>query len=489
MKKFNKLIIAIIGIVFSMNVHAQFFDLTTGTDGAGGVGTIGTNDPIWTMQLPGGGGFGPVTISTGVLQSGGTTFPNAYVQDNCGQWISPWVNGANNIVSGPGTPGIFTYQMQFSIDQCVINPTALLDLNFMAADNAIVAVRVNGVAQTIPGGITHLVPGSMTSAPAVVNGVNTIQVDVNNWGSYTALQLCGGITISGSASAPTNLDCCSTLAGEVLSWSPVAGAIGYQVEIVYNDPECCPHSEAPYKEEYNVGTNVLIINPTSCYSWRVRAILSGNCFSDWSEKNCGCSQPPSHCKIPEKLDCKIIENGTLLSWAAISGASSYEVEVNYNDPACCESDELPYTGVYTTTTNSFTVPNSSLCFSWRVRTICEDGSKSDWTGLKCSCNGFLFKSTMGENSEKKRVNEVMTSLDPNPASNFITISIVNPTETLKSNTCEFVIVDLSGATALTESINLNESKRVNIGQLKPGMYICKVLAEGRVVSTEKFVVK
>ncbi|KAA5532406.1 hypothetical protein F0919_16580 [Taibaiella lutea] len=221
MKKINFIIaMMLMGLFLPMSAGAQIFNLTTGT------GAIGTNDPIWTLKLPGG-TFNPVRISTGVLQNGSTTYPNTYVHNNCGRWISPWLNAANNIIPTPGTTGIFTYRMQFTVDNCVINPTAVLNFNFMAADNSLTAVRVNGNPQTVPAGITHTSSGSMTSTPTVMNGLNTIEVDVNNFGQYTALQLCGRIQVSGDElHVPKNLNCCNAQRKNLLSWNP------YQVQPV-----------------------------------------------------------------------------------------------------------------------------------------------------------------------------------------------------------------------------------------------------------------
>jgi len=391
MKKFNLIIAMVVGSFLSMSVNAQTFNLTTGT------GAVGTNDPIWTLRQPGSTTFNPVPISTGALQSGSTTYPNAYVQNNCGKWISPWLNAANNIISTPGTTGTFTYRMQFTIGECLMNPTAVLNFTFMAADNALTAVRVNTVPQTIPGGITHTASGSMTSSPTVVNGVNTIEVDVRNDAIYTALQLCGDIKVSGTPlGIPKNLNCCNAQKRNLLSWDAVSGATGYQVEILYNDSKCCRQGQT-YGVIYPVTENVLLFSPTSCYSWRVRAV-KGSCYSDWSEKKCGC----------------------------------YNVFVTV-DPEPAAPSEM-------------SSKNNNIA------------------------------------------NEVITKVMPNPANGFITVNIMNPAGTLKTNVCEFVLVNLSGQEVLRETVQLSEPKQVNVDGLKSGMYIYKVVTNGRVVATEKLVI-
>jgi hypothetical protein len=480
MKKKISLLIVFFGILFSSN--AQVFDLTTGTS------AIGTTDPIWTMQAPGGGAFGAVNVSTGSLQSaGGTIYPNAYAQNNCGRWISPWTNAANHIITTPGTLGTFTYRMTFTVDDCVQNPTAVLDLSFMAADDVLNAIRVNGTAQTLPGGtITFNPPSSMTSTPGVVNGVNTIEVDVINNSIYTALQLCGNITVTGDNVAPTNLDCCEALSGEVLSWGSVPGAISYQVVIQWNDPDCCESTQLPTESLYNVtGNSFVLPTPTVCHSWKVRAVFANNCYSDFSVKQCGCYPIKGKCKAPTELNCDADQNGIYLSWGS-TGVTYYEIEINYNDPACCNNGELQFTNTFSTLSNSFTVSNPEACFSWRVRSICKDGSRSAWSVYKCSC-GFGQKQEEGNiRSNSIQGKDVKVTLMPNPAEESVTIMVLNPAVT---ENCELVILDLSGSVVHSSSIKMNEENRIDLTSFKPGMYICNVNADGKIISTDKLVIK
>ncbi|MFT6501771.1 MAG: hypothetical protein ACJASQ_001887 [Crocinitomicaceae bacterium] len=483
MKKKISLLVVFFGILFSSN--AQVFDLTTGSAPS----VPGNTDPIWTLQGPGGGGFGPVNVSTGSLQFNGspTVYPNTYAQNNCGQWITPWINAANHVTNIPGTAGTFTYRMTFTIDDCVQNPTAILDLPFMAADNSLTAIRVNNVAQAIPGSIFFSSPSSMTSNPTVVNGVNVVEVDVLNNSSFTALQLCGNITVTGDDVAPTNLDCCEALSGEVLSWGAVPGAIGYQVIIQWNDPECCQSSQLPTESLYTVtGNSFVLPNPTVCHSWKVRAIFPNNCFSDFSIKQCGCFPIKGDCEPPMDLNCEIQQNSLYLSWAPVPGVTNYEIEINYNDPACCETTNLPYTNVFTTASNFHIVANSGECFSWRVRSICKDGTRSAWSVTRCSC-GFHGKQEKGDvRSNTIQGKDVKVTLKPNPAEESVSIMVLNPAVT---DNCELVILDLSGSVVHQSSIKMNQENRIDLTSFKPGMYICNVNADGKVISTDKLVIK
>ncbi|MES2688810.1 MAG: T9SS type A sorting domain-containing protein [Bacteroidota bacterium] len=76
---------------------------------------------------------------------------------------------------------------------------------------------------------------------------------------------------------PTNLTYNSSTG--LLSWTPVPGAVSYEVEIIPNDPECCRASIAMSPRKVTVTGNTYLINwaelgldfKPSCFSWRVIA--------------------------------------------------------------------------------------------------------------------------------------------------------------------------------------------------------------------------
>ncbi|MFK7922604.1 MAG: hypothetical protein AB8H47_11645 [Bacteroidia bacterium] len=80
----------------------------------------------------------------------------------------------------------------------------------------------------------------------------------------------------------------------VLSWNPVAGATGYQVQITINDPNCCEKtSTLPYSLpliNIPAGTTSFIPQVSYlCASWSVRAVCKGG-YSDWTTPQCICKK-------------------------------------------------------------------------------------------------------------------------------------------------------------------------------------------------------
>ncbi len=90
---------------------------------------------------------------------------------------------------------------------------------------------------------------------------------------------------------PENLECeIDPFTGEkTVSWDPVLGAIGYELSITYNDPECCITGDPVVTEVVSTTeTYRASLSPNACYSWKVRTICSIEplTYSDWSETLC-----------------------------------------------------------------------------------------------------------------------------------------------------------------------------------------------------------
>lgn len=74
-----------------------------------------------------------------------------------------------------------------------------------------------------------------------------------------------------------------------LSWSAVPGAVGYEVEITYDEPGCCLVSSMITGTMATVSTTTYNTSAFGCFSWRVRAICSNGMRSPWSTRMCSCN--------------------------------------------------------------------------------------------------------------------------------------------------------------------------------------------------------
>src|SRR5690606_35773777 len=76
----------------------------------------------------------------------------------------------------------------------------------------------------------------------------------------------------------------------LLSWDPVAAAGAYEIQLYYNDIECCKSGYMPTVKEYSVDGTVFELDKYDhpeykCFSWRVRAKCDDG-FSEWSSWLC-----------------------------------------------------------------------------------------------------------------------------------------------------------------------------------------------------------
>lgn len=90
---------------------------------------------------------------------------------------------------------------------------------------------------------------------------------------------------------PVNLGCdiVSPAFERELNWDPVAGALGYELSITFNDLACCPVGSGPVETVTFNLTDAFynITMPNACFSWKVRTICTEDpTYSEWSESKC-----------------------------------------------------------------------------------------------------------------------------------------------------------------------------------------------------------
>ncbi len=90
---------------------------------------------------------------------------------------------------------------------------------------------------------------------------------------------------------PYKLKCSADQAGVKLGWAVPAGAAGYELEITYNDPNCCITSALPSVVLVGLSTNSYFVpyGGWKCFSWRVRAKCNAGGYSNWVYGGCNCS--------------------------------------------------------------------------------------------------------------------------------------------------------------------------------------------------------
>lgn len=212
------------------------------------------------------------------------------------------------------------------------------------------------------------------------------------------------------------------------------------------------------------------------------------------------SSCPCVVETPTSMKCAVdAKTGNqVLSWEPVPNAVEYEVEQVFNDPKCCPTGHM---STLITTPRSTSMTSSSFepdCFSWRVRSVCEDSVKSEWSETQCSCDIPIDDSGL----ERSSVNVggdfnsglFDVKVSPNPANDFVTITLGNRVDVRNSEVPtliqpELIIYDIESRVVQRVDITTNEPTVADLSKLKGGIYLIKVIDNGTIISTQKLVIQ
>ena len=175
----------------------------------------------------------------------------------------------------------------------------------------------------------------------------------------------GGSGNNTSCSQPSNLNALNLSPTSVtLSWSAISGASSYTVQYRLNGTTTWT-TAAPV-----TGTEISLtgLAESTVYQWRVKASCST--YSSIASFNTGGSGNNTSCSQPSNLNAvNVSATSVILSWSAISGASSYTVQYRLNGTTTWTT-AAPVTG----TEISLTGLTESTVYQWRVKASCSSYS-------------------------------------------------------------------------------------------------------------------
>ena len=227
-----------------------------------------------------------------------------------------------------------------------------------------------------------------------VFGTDTVVAPSYGCFSWSVVTVCEDSSVSDAPSwlcsckkcpVPYGLNCVAEPEGHRISWSPVPGAALYKVEFEINDTLCCDNGLPPMLNIWEVyGTDTLVpYNLYGCFSWRVISVCGDGLYSDPSPKSCSCAPD---CVAPSDLRCEPEETGSHLFWDMVPGAMYYRIEFEINDTLCCNNGIPPMLNIWEVYGTDTIVPYTLYeCFSWKVMSVCQDGSVSPPSPKSCSC--------------------------------------------------------------------------------------------------------
>ena len=189
-------------------------------------------------------------------------------------------------------------------------------------------------------------------------------------GNYVAAQFT--TLAQTTCNAPTNLSSSSiTSSGTTVSWTAVSGALSYDID----DSTSGVTWTSVIKGNQSTSFSITGLNASTTYYWRVRSNCSSTSSSGYSTGSFT-TLAAITCNAPTSLNTtSITSSGATVSWTAVSGALSYDVDYSL-------SGQNLWTSAATATTSisvNITGLNSSTAYDWRVRSNCNSTSSSGYS--------------------------------------------------------------------------------------------------------------
>lgn len=276
-----------------------------------------------------------------------------------------------------------------------------LQLNWGAVTNAVsYSIEIeNASGNNVPSHFTATVTtNNFTPANLTANGMYKYKVRTNcsggqsAWSAWLLFNASSGASVTGSTGnacgTPTGLsmNVGATAGSAFLVWNAVPGAVSYQIEA-----ENAAGNTTVWKATANTSTSPYTLTGLSAgrnYKFKVRAVCSGGQQSQWANwvvfnATTGTPGTPGtpgnngnlSCAVPSGMGVQAAAASAALSWSAVAGATSYQVEV---ESASNATPVFAFTATVSLNTYTIAGLKAGGTYKWKVRSVC-NGNTGNWS--------------------------------------------------------------------------------------------------------------
>lgn len=249
---------------------------------------------------------------------------------------------------------------------------------------------------------------------------------------------------------PTNITTSNLTANTVtVTWT--GSAAQYQVEIVGGGQT---YTQTVSTNSYTIET----LTQETPYTVRVRALCDNGINSDWSAV-VNFTTPQPECGVPTNVQTTTTANSVTITWTGY--ASEYDVKVTGSEIAPINR---------TVNTNSCTIDGLVPASTYQVivRAKC-NGQYTDWTAPT------TFYTADGQGIDDVQ-GDFSVSLFPNPAKTSVTLKVDG-----LNGKANVSLIDMSGRTVMTNTLDGNDELQFNVTTLAKGTYFVRI--NGETIST------
>ena len=252
-----------------------------------------------------------------------------------------------------------------------------------------------------------------------------------------------------------------------LSWSAVAGAIGYTVRFRVNNTD-------PWMEMSSPTTRATVtgLRPETGYDFQVRSECGPGDSSPWSSPAQQTTREA--CGSPLDVMFEAETRRLILTWPGVAEAARYQI-------AWRAAGAGWTTATLPTNTPRFVIEGLSpdTEYSIRVRSLCND-QISSWTR-------FYTVRTMAPRVAAQAAADFSLSVYPNPNRGRFVVAL----ETASHGRADLSVTDLSGRQLVRQSVDLAAGRSelpIELEGISAGVYLLRVSVAGR-LQTQKLIVE